>query len=71
MDACIPENPTTQCHRCLRRHSATELTTSVSNQGLGLRAIVIDGSSVLIKGRCQFRVERDTLHATLPSQLPY
>ncbi len=57
MDACIPEKPLTQCHRCLRRHSATELTTAKPNRELGLRAVVIDGSAALIDGRCQFKVD--------------
>jgi hypothetical protein len=54
MDLCIPETPLTQCHFCMRRRAAGQFSED-------RRTVVIDASTVLVKGRCQFRVDRATL----------
>jgi len=60
MDACIPENPTTQCHRCLRQRP-TNGVQSVKRDGRISPPVVIDASTVLVDGRCQFRVDSESL----------
>ncbi len=56
MDICVPETPLTQCHRCLRRRPA-HAVQPIKRDGLRSPPAVIDASTVLIDGRCQFRVD--------------
>lgn len=61
MDACIPERPTTQCHRCLRRRPDHAVLPVVRHGVRALHQVVIDASTVLVDGRCVFRVDAESL----------